>query len=274
MEIRPPSIGVSPMTDGRDLASEMGSQVALFPRRISTIYPAPPPGADITFWGEAWEGGTFYCKADKDGRAIRASEWLYTSVARHLGFATADFCVIENGGETFFGSLQLPSAADIFEVKRFLSASRRGELGQRSEWPGQYLSQLYSYDLFIGNPDRSMRNFLMQNEGLNRRVCAIDFASARLDGFTGYHFPVETTETLRVGRFLREQHGFFRRSAYEMIDRIAAIPSGVIEGFVRGMPDDWLTKEQSEGVCENWSENRIQGRLMALRSGLADESLL
>jgi len=275
MEVEPPKYKARPAIGGRSASSKMGDQANLIPRRISTRYPSPPPGADITFWGEAWEGGTFYCKDDKDGRAIRATEWLLTSIARHVGLATADFSLIENdAGDTFFGSLQLPSSADRFEVQRFLSTSRVGELGQPSEWPGQHLSQVYAYDLFVNNPDRSLANFLLQNEGLSSRLCLIDFASAHLDGFTDYNFPVETSVTVRVGRFLRDRHRFFLRSAYEMIDRIAAIPGGVVEGFVRQMPDDWLTTEQSEGICENWSENRIKGRLMALRSGLADESLL
>lgn len=275
MDFGPPSTDRSLQMHRRAALTTNDVDPSLIHRRISTIYPSPPPGADIAFWGEAWEGGTFYCKADKDGRPIRATEWLFTSLANQVGIATAPCSVIENDdGETFFGSLDLTGTASIFDVRDFLSKRHRGDFGQPSEWPGQHLSGLYAYDMFVGNPDRSIQNFMLRNDGLNRVVLAIDFASARLADLSGYNFPIESDATVHVGRFLRERQGFYVRSAYEMIDLIAGVPAATIERFLREMPVDWLTKEQGEGICEHWSRKKFHARLMALRSGLADGSLL
>jgi hypothetical protein len=59
-----------------------------------------------------------------------------------------------------------------------------------------------------------------------------------------------------------------------MIDRLAAVPAETIAGFLNQMPGDWMSTEQREGISGLWSGNRIGGRLVALRTGIADESLL
>ncbi len=149
-----------------------------------------------------------------------------------------------------------------------------GELGQPSSWPGAYLSQLYAFDLFAGNWDRSIQNFLLQNEGFTRRLCVFDFASCSLEGLAAIKFPVASDPTVRIGKFLRLRHGFFPKAAIEMIDRLAAIPAETITRFLSLMPDDWMSAEQKESICELWSKHQIASRLAALRSGLGDESLL
>lgn len=59
-----------------------------------------------------------------------------------------------------------------------------------------------------------------------------------------------------------------------MVDRLAAIPAETITRFLSLMPDDWMSAEQKESICELWSKHQIASRLAALRSGLGDESLL
>lgn len=257
------------------MPEKSGAQNSLFYRRIGTIYPTPSIGADLALYCEAVEGGSYYCKFDKDGRQIRATEWLCTHLAAHLGIATAECAILEDEtGASYFGSRELISTASEFEVRDFLNHPSPNELGGPSEWPGRYLEQVFAFDMFVGNGDRSMRNFLLVNEGQSRRICAIDFASARLVDWSGYNFPVVTDQTVSVGRRLRETHGPFPASAFEMIDRIGAVPVETIEGILKGMPKDWLTAEQREGTCDNWSSDRVKGRLMALRSGIADGTLL
>jgi len=254
----------------------MSSPQSLFPLRIGTTYPTLVNGADIAFCCEAREGGTFYCKQDKDGRQIRATEWFFTLLARHLNILTPDCAVLEDvqAQETFFGSLNVQSAIADFEAKKFLTTSQRGELGQPSEWPGAYLSSLYAFDLFAGNVDRAMNNFFVVQEGFSRKLCSFDFASSAVLGMAGLNFPVATDATIRIGRFLRHRHGFYLRTAKEMIDRIDAVPIETIAGFLKQMPDDWLGIEQREGICELWSSRKFGARLLALRTGLTDESLL
>lgn len=254
----------------------MSAQPSLFPLQISSRHPATANGADISFCCFEASGGYFYCKEDKDGRLIRATEWFLTQLARHLGIVTPTPAILEDpiSGTTAFGSLKVAGPASEFEARKFLTTPRKGELGQPSEWPGAYLSGLYAFDLFAGNPDRCHENFFVLNEGLARRLCAFDFASSQLKGMASRQFPVASDATVRIGKFLRRQHGFFPGAANEMIDRIAAVPVDTIAGILKPMPDDWMGTEQREGICELWSARRLGGRLMALRTGLADESLL
>lgn len=80
--------------------------------------------------------------------------------------------------------------------------------------------------------------------------------------------------TMRHGRLLRSKHGFFVESALEMIDRIEAIPRGLIEGILRGMPDDWMAGAQRNDIVDAWSDKKIAVRLSALRAGIKDGSLI
>lgn len=270
-------MGLPISPNGGSVSGRMSMQPTLYPSRITTIYPGGVNGADIKFLCEADQGGPYYCKSDKDGRLIRATEWLCTHLAAHLNIATADCAIIEDpqSGETYFGSRQIPSLASDTDLDAFLNTPQLGELGQPSEWPGAYLSQLYTLDLFFNNPDRGVVNMLLQQEGYARRLCAIDFAAANVASWTGRKFPVESSTTVWVGRWLHRLHRFYPRTAFEMIDRIAAVPAETIAGFLSKMPDDWMLAEQREGICELWSGKKsIGGRLTALRTGLADESLL
>ncbi|PAV92612.1 hypothetical protein WR25_06382 [Diploscapter pachys] len=263
-------------SDGRIVPPFMSAEPSLFPVRASTIYPAPPNGADILFHCEGDRGGTYYCKGDHSGRQIRATEWFFTHLAHHVGFATPECAIVErrDANTSFFGSRQIASPASAMELHNLLMTPQRGELGQPSSWPGAYLSQLYAFDLFAGNWDRSIQNFLLQNEGFTRRLCVFDFASCSLEGLAAIKFPVASDPTVRIGKFLRLRHGFFPKAAIEMIDRLAAIPAETITRFLSLMPDDWMSAEQKESICELWSKHQIASRLAALRSGLGDESLL
>ena len=247
----------------------------LIPHRVSTILPCLPNGADLSMLCIVDAGGMYYCKSDRDGRNIRASEWFSTHLASHLGFATAPCSVIENEvGETFFGSLDQGSTAGVFEAKDFLTIPQKNELGQPSHWPGQYLAQLLAFDMFLNNPDRSIQNFILVSDGAQRRLCAIDFAAVRLADLSGHQFPVADSVTMTIGRAVRRTHGEFPGSMIEMVDRIAAIPLDTIRALTSGMPDDWLSGHQREGLCEHWASATIRDRLSTLRAGIEDGSLL
>lgn len=260
---------------GGGAQAQMSSQPSLYPLPLTTKIPTLANGADLSFCAGTPEG-LFFCKDDKDGRQIRAAEWFFTSLAQHVGIVTPAFAVIEDreSGQTTFGSLVVESPASDFDTRRFLSTRGQNELGQPSEWPGAYLSGLYALDMFAGNGDRGANNFMLVQDGMNRRLCAFDFASARLIGLDGRTFPGAMTATVKYGRFLRHQHGFHSSSANEMVDRIAAVPSETIAGFLKSMPEDWMGVEQREKICELWSKGRFGGRLLALRTGLADGTLL
>jgi len=97
------------------------SQSQLFPVRIGAKLPEFPIGKDLAFRCFSDVGDFYYAKEDKDGRPIRATEWIATKVADALGLSVAEAVVLEDkDGQTYFGSLQPASLADDTECSRFL----------------------------------------------------------------------------------------------------------------------------------------------------------
>lgn len=160
---------------------------------------------------------------------------LCTRLAGHLGVLTPHCAVVEDDeGETYFGSLAPLSPAGEFEKRAALTTKRTSEIGSPDPWLGRYLSSLYALDLALGNPDRSIGNFLM--DASDRQLRAFDFASADLKNLATHRFPIEGTNTLSVGRVLRSIHGFDLDAALEMIKRIEATPVNVIRRFLGELP--------------------------------------
>ena len=242
----------------------------LIPHRLTGRFP-PPNGADIAFYCFT-QDGVFYCKEDKRGRPIRATEMLCTRLAGHVGVLTPHCAVVEDDdGDTYFGSLALDSPAGQFEVRAALMTKQTSEIGSPDPWLGSYLSSIYALDLALANPDRSLPNFLMDVR--DRQVRAYDFASADLKALAADRFSIEGSNTLSVGRTLRSIHGFDVDAALEMIKRLEATPVKAIRRFLSELPGGWLTKAEGESLCEDW-EKRLGARLAALSAGLRDGSLL
>lgn len=246
------------------------SEPMLLPHRIVTKFD-PPNGGDIAFTSLSG-GRALFCKDDKDGRRIRAVEMISTRLGGEAGILTPDCAIVEDeAGRTYFGSVSVGSIASTFEVQAYLSNLLSSEIGSPDPWLGRYLSALYAFDVFIGNPDRCYSNFLMASE--DRQLRAFDFASADLRKWADERFAIENTNTLSLGRGLRKIHGFDPAAALEMLRRIEAIPVKVIRRFADELPRDWLTEVERESLCGGW-ENKLGARLAALSAGLRDGSLL
>lgn len=242
-------------------------QISLLNVRISTTYPANPVGQDIALQCIGEDGHFYFGKTDRDGRPIRATEWIATKLAEHLGISVADCAVLESdAGETLFGSRCPTSVADQMELDHFINTAAKNELGQPASWLGQYFARVSAFDLFVDNPDRNLRNFVLERDGTARRLRAIDFASARLIDFSTDRFPFDFDNTIRIGKFIRARHGSHQSSAIEMLERIGAVPPEVVRGILTNMPEEWLSNDQMEAFIEVWSDGRRNQRLSHLRA--------
>ena len=240
-------------------------QSEMFPVRIGTIFPEYPIGKDLAFVCQGHDGHTYYAKSDKDGRSIRATEWICTNLASQLGLSVAESVVLEdNDGETFFGSRRPCSLADDFRCEHYVrTCGATDELGRPSGWLGQYLAKLWAFDHFVDNPDRILRNFLLEGSG---RLCAIDFASARFVQAPDTKFPIASESTTIVGKFIRSIHGAHKDSAFELLDWVGAIAPSTVEGIVRAMPEGWLTEDQMGAVIEVWSNGQTKQRVTSVKA--------
>lgn len=262
--------------EGDFVGDPIDSQAELFRLQLITRE-FPPAGAHIAMEGRASNGAHYFCKNDTTGIPARMREALYSKFITHLGIPTPEFAAVEDEGtgETYFGSKRHQSTADDIERKRFLRTERRDEFNRHLPFPKKMLSQLYAVDLFIGNVDRSASNIILHREGPHsRRLCPIDFTLAKLGETPAEIFPVESTETVQVGRLLRKVHGFCDVSALEMVDHISVIPPEVFMGFFRDIPQDWIDVREREALNELWYGQGRHDRLQLLRVGLKDGRLL
>lgn len=252
-------------------------QRELFPLPISGIYPESPQGADIAFVADAG-GNRYYCKRDQLARPVRATEWIATSIASYLKIPVPDFAILLNPevGETLFGSKEVWGTASRFEAQTFLTTPPSFDpiIGDPFEWLGAYLSRLYAFDLFIGNVDRQICNFLLVASGGSRRLLAFDFASSNLSQIKTTNFAIAQTATLSVGRRWRARREFDAARAFELIDWIGGICPSTLESILAPMPEDWMSSDEREMFIDLWGSGACKVRLAALRRGLSDGSLL
>ncbi|MBO9602099.1 MAG: hypothetical protein J7496_06285 [Novosphingobium sp.] len=203
-------------------------------------------------------------------------EALFSQLAREVNLPTPAFRVVEDQdtGESFFGSMRETSTVDDVQRKKFLRTERRDELGRFPEFPGRWFSQLYAFDLFIHNWDRSAANIIVLSDGPRRRLCPIDFAAAELALHPFNQFPVASCETVQVARRLRIVHGFFADSALQMLKLLQAVPIAVFESFFRAMPSDWLHTEERDILCAFWAGEGMHIRIEELQRGITDGQIL
>lgn len=263
-------------SDSEFLGRTIGSPGELFWHKLITRE-FPPQGEHISMIARASDGHRYFCKRDSLSTPVRMREALFSKLITELGIPTPEFAILEDegSGETFFGSRWHQSTADESDKKRFLRTERRDDLNRHLPFPQRMLSQLYAFDLFIGNNDRSIDNLILHREGSQSgRLCPIDFALANLGSESGSIFPVESTETVQVGRQLRLVHGFCPSSALQMVDGIFAIPPDVFMGFFQDIPPDWIDLHERKALNEFWNGAGLEARIQLLRSGLKDGSLL
>jgi hypothetical protein len=236
----------------------------------------PPGGAHIEFVTRADDGGLYYCKSDRAGIPCRMREAFYSQLAGEIALATPDFRIVEDEvtGETFFGSRRMPSTATDIAKRRFLRTEWKDELDRRLPFPSRWFSQLYAFDLFVGNVDRSADNLIAIGDGSLLQLRPIDFSASNLARCGIVEFPDELTETVQVARDLRTVHGFFADSATQTLDQLKAIPSSVVRSFFEAMPSDWIDVGERERINEIWAGPELAKRLNALRSGLENGQLL
>jgi hypothetical protein len=108
---------------------------------------------------------------------------------------------------------------------------------------------------------------------LDRQLRAYDFASVKLGEWASDRFSIEKTNTLSLGRLLREFHDFDLDAALVMVKRLEGTSVKLIRRFISDMPGDWLTADEGESLCGDWEAKR-GARLAALSAGLTDGSLL
>jgi hypothetical protein len=223
----------------------------------------------------------YVIKEDAHGRRVRASEWLCTLIAEHVGIAAPYPTIIQrHDGSTVFGSRAIVGAAAQAETVLYLTTPTAGNVTLGTEMLGRLLSGIFALDLFLFNDDRHLGNYLTIDDNGRRPLYAFDFSRALF-----WHWPFGSyphadpianfaCKTRQIGTILRTFHGFDEGHALAVLDRIETLQHDIVEQFINGMPADWLSDDERSLFMGWWMQGGRSDRLQLIRNGIKNGSLL
>ena len=250
-------------------------QQQMFPRRALVEYPQAERTADSLGEVDADDQHRYYVKGDAHGRPVRASEWLCTRMAEHVGIGAPTPVIVELlNGLVVFGSRRIPNVADGVTTQAYLTQSTASNLGRPPGGLSAILASIYAFDMFMNNDDRHLGNYLSVDDNGTRRVYTFDFSRALFWNWPWPGFPQPGQNTREWGAVLRNFHGFDENSALMTLDRLSSLAHTTIQSFINEIPPDWMPGDMGQQLIEFWSGNARQERLNLLRTGITDGTLL
>jgi hypothetical protein len=257
------------------VAASLPSQQQMFPRRAVIEFPPKEHSADSMGEVEADDQHRYYVKGDVHGRPVRASEWLCTRIAEHVGIGAPTPVVVELlNGLVVFGSRRIPNVADGVVTQAYLTQPTASNIGQPPVGLGSILASIYAFDMFMYNVDRHLGNYLSVDDNGTRRVYSFDFSRALFWNWPWSGFPLPGQNTRQWGTVLRSMHGFDQQAAFVTLDRLSGLGFNTIDGFIKEMPPDWTPSDVGSQFHSFWSGNDRQSRIIQLRTGITDGTLL
>ncbi|MBS1050514.1 HipA family kinase [Gluconobacter japonicus] len=251
-------------------------QLLISPRRALRYFPPETATADALGIAEADDRFKYYLKSDAAGKRIRASEWICSHLAELVHLAAPACAVIElQNKQRVFGSRRVAGAGSVIDARDYLmtpSEARDNKIGIKGL--GLALSSIYAFDMFIYNVDRHAGNYLSVPDGEIIRLYAFDFSRALFYNWPLIGFPCPDTTTRETFTYLRNVHGFYLEEAENTLDKLGIIDTRLIEDIIRRMPEEWLGPDILPPILEWWSSSRREERIMSLREGLRDGSLV
>jgi hypothetical protein len=139
------------------------------------------------------------------------------------------------------------------------------------------LSSVYAVDMFLGNWDRHVDNFVIEPDGSTvPRIRVIDFseAPALLDPGSRLTVSAQQTATVQTGRVLRARYGFSEAAASLALGRLEALPPTHLKGILDEMPADWLSATIRSEFAAWWLSPARAARIATVKSGLSNGTFL
>ncbi|NKN33770.1 hypothetical protein [Marichromatium bheemlicum] len=227
-------------------------QGRLWPLEIVRLDPVDLGENDLRAIGVGIDGLTYAIKRSSDAALLPATELICTRLA-----LACDLPVL--GGEI----AQLPDATMAFaspwEGGTLASQEARVLLMTKGGVSSQVLSAILAFDLFVGNQNRHLGNFLVRRDP-NHSVAAVvatDFSRALL--MAGWPVPMlsPTCNTLVVAHALMRLHGFDRDAALRVTGRLYSLPNDTLERCCRDLPPHWLPHGIAVKLDDWWRNQRI-----------------
>lgn len=256
-------------------------QLESFPCRVVEYQPFPRQFSAYANGRAVGEDGLPYIVKGFGGpSSVPATEFLCTSLAEFLNLPIAPFKVlVMPNGELVFGSEILPAClTEVEQVQVLFSDASKNDLVLPSLRP--LLSQLYAFDLIIGNVDRHPSNFLFSIESTTEntrmaRLRALDFDQADLVTRDRITLPLSpNSHTVTTARLIRNVHTFDSKSAVDMLTRFDRGREVMVERALLGLPTEWLSSRDRDNLMKKVGAAAFSSEIGQLQQGLSNGDYL
>lgn len=260
----------------------LASQLESFPCVVVSYQPFPKPETAYAKGRAIGEDGVAYIiKANSGGVPICANEWISTGLAESLHLPVAPCKVLKMpDGELVFGSAELTNRLPDHELAALLVGGVKPN-GLIVHDLTSILSRLHAFDLFVGNYDRHLSNYLMSLEWSDDRTTrignlrAIDFDAADIVTRGNIILPMHgRTNTMVASKLIRETHPFANQPVTQMLTQLRKGREVMFEQAMYGLPSEWLSDTDRSALLKKVASESFASEIHQLEQGLSNGSYL
>lgn len=229
-----------------------------FPVEVAYTIPNPYQSADLREVAIGTDGCEYALKDQADHYALPATEWFCYHLASKIQLAVPPFVVLQQGtlesfGSRFEGGVKQWSQIPPTEQNPLLSKA------------GRDISRIIAMDLFVGNDDRHLNNFLFRNRQVDGGlvVFTMDYSrSLFIRDWPKDIFPLPLgTKTMMVMSLLKQFNVWDGASAALALATIQSISSVEAVSWLNAMPSSWLSGINLPEIGAWWGSTDFDQRL-------------
>jgi hypothetical protein len=240
---------------------KISAQMNLLPLRVEAAMPSTFESADLKHLVMTHDRHYYAIKSLGDHPLLPASEFICYKLAAACNLSVPFSSLIEiSPSELAFGS-RFEGGLNEWKV---LGPARQFAAMQASCQP---LSGVLAFDLFVGNEDRHLNNFVWRKNVKDEWVpFAIDYSRAFLvRGFPFDEFPVSRSSNTRLTlEALKRAQAWQAPYALFTLQQLQNVKRENLEHWFDEMPTNWLSLERRNGILEWWDSPEFGNRLNAI----------
>jgi hypothetical protein len=231
-------------------------ELPLFPLEVTDFVPSPWPSADLKELARTSDGHEFAAKWEHEGAGLPASEWLGHRLAQACQIATPFTVTLHHNGKQGFGSR---IEGDVSSWNTLAPPERANVIAQCS----QSMCGLLALDLFVGNEDRHLNNWLFRRNLSGQWVpLCIDFSRALFRrGFPADPWPLPQCNTLSTIGILKAVGRWDGSSAIFAVEHLQRVTAGVVKHWLQECPLPWLPEPNRSALTSWWASSAYHDRL-------------
>ena len=234
------------------------TDLPLFPLDVTVFIPSPWPSADLKELARTSDGHDFAAKWEREGRGLPASEWLGHRLAQACQIATPFTATLRYGGEQGFGSR---IEGDVSTWNSLAPSERAIVLAHCSK----AMCGLLALDIFVGNDDRHLNNWLFRRNLDQQWVpLCIDFSRALFRrGFPSDIWPLPPCNTLSTIELMKAAGRWDGSSAVFAVEQLQRVTPEVLKHWLTECPALWLPEPERAALTSWWASSAYHKRIQS-----------